>query len=231
MSTVDPDAARRARAARTPESRDLVLPGILALIGGGALAACTGSIAMTPGADAGLTAMLIVLVAVGSMVGGLCTVGGIILWTRLSIKNPRLPGWLTPIALALAGAAIGLLLATGRVETPAILLIAAVLLGIVAFVSGRRRAGRVDRETEIMRTGSPVTGEVTNQGYTRFGESSRILTAVTYAFTDVQGVRRYVQRTAVIEADDPIVNGEPVHVWFDPQNPSDDTRIVVRRWR
>lgn len=230
MSTVDPDAARRERTTRVPEPRQLVLPGVLVLAGAGAVAVAIGSMSGPPDFDdTGAESLKLVLGAVGSTVGALCAVGGMIAWMSLSAKNPRLLGWAAPIALGLLGAGLGMLLMTRGTPVPAVLIGLGVALGILAVVLRRVRSARADVEDQIMRAGPPVTGEVTNQGYTHFGESARILTTATYAFADAQGVRRFVQRMVVIEASDPLVNGEPVDIWFDRQDPANEKRIVVRR--
>ena len=80
-----------------------------------------------------------------------------------------------------------------------------------------------------MRTTSPVTGSVTNQGYTDFDEASQVITAVTYTFRDGSGVQRWVTKPSTIHVRDPLVNGEEVDVWFDRQDPSDQNKIVIRR--
>lgn len=231
MSTVDPDAARRARAARTPQQRDQLLPGILTFVGSGALAASISSMGASPDDwSVELSTFMMLLGAAGSVVGALAAFGGLFLWMGAIIKNPRLLGWSVGVALGLIGAGIGTAV-TGQAVLPVVLIAIGVVLAILGVLVWTRRNGRIDVEDEIIRTTAPVTGAVTNQGYTHFSESSRILTSVTYAFTDAQGTRRFVQRSAVIDARDPIVDGEAVDIWYDRQNPSDEKRIVVRRRR
>lgn len=231
MSTIDPDAARRARATRVPQQRDQVLPGILVFLGAGVLAASIASMGRTPD-DWSIewSTMMMLLGAAGSVIGAIAAFGGMFLWVGATIKNPRLLGWSMPISLGLIGAGLGNA-AAGQPVLPVVLIAIGAALAIVGVIVWRRRNGRIDIEDDIIRTTSPVAGEVTNQGYTHFSESSRILTAVTYAFTDAQGIRRFVQRSAVIEARDPIITGELVDVWYDRQNPSNENRIVVRRRR
>lgn len=231
MSTVDPDAARRARAARTPQQRDQVLPGILTFAGAGILAASISSMGNSPDDwSVELSTFLMLLGAAGSVIGALAAFGGVFLWVGATIKNPRLLGWSMVIALGLLGAGIGTAI-TGQAVLPIVLIAVGAVLAILGVIVWRRRNGHIDVEDEIIRTTTPVTGVVTNQGYSHFSESSRILTSVTYAFTDAQGTRRFVQRSAVIDARDPIVEGEAVDIWYDRQNPSDEKRIVVRRRR
>ncbi|WP_217185037.1 DUF3592 domain-containing protein [Streptomyces sp. AC495_CC817] len=231
MSTVDPDAARRARASRTPTERDQLLPGVLALLGAAALAVSIASMGRTPDDwSVEQSTLSLLLGAAGSLIGALAVIGGLLGWVRTTTKNPRLLGWSVPIGLALVGAGLGLLL-MGQTVVALSLLGVGVVLGALGVVVRGRRSARLDVEEEIMRTSTPVTGQVTNQGYTHFGDSSRILTSVTYAFSDAQGTRRFVQRSAMIEADDPILEGESVDVWYDRQDPSNEKRIVVRRRR
>ena len=100
MSTVDPDAARRARAARVPTIKDLFVPGILAFAGAGGLMTCVLMMAREPAADevSAHTGWLLVAMT-GALIGGLAAIVGLIFWVRLSVKNLRLPGWAAPIAL------------------------------------------------------------------------------------------------------------------------------------
>lgn len=232
MSTVDPDAARRERAARVPTEKDLVVPGILAFLGG---AVVTGSIVATaqvPAAGAVDENTAGLLVAMGGvLLGGLVTIGALIFWGRASFRNPRLLGWVTPVAFVILGSAVAFFFVTGSFVLPSALVGVAALVFVLALTARQRRLSLIDLEDRIVRESTPVEGIVTNQGYTHFGESNRILTAVTYAFDDAQGTRRFVQRGAMIDIADPVVEGERVDVWFDRLNPSDEKRIVVRRRR
>lgn len=232
MSTVDPDAARRARAARVPTIKDLFVPGILAFAGAGGLMTCVLMMAREPAADevSAHTGWLLVAMT-GALIGGLAAIVGLIFWVRLSVKNLRLPGWAAPIALVTAGAGAGCLLNAGPIVLGVSLLGVSVLFAVLAVVGLRRRTTQASTEEEIVRGSDPVDGTVTNQGYTHFGESTRILTAVTYSFVDGQGTQRFVRRGAVIDVADPLVEGESVDVWFDRTNPADEKRIVVRRRR
>lgn len=232
MSTVDPDAARRARAARVPTEKDLVVPGILAFVGGAVVTGSILTMTQVPAAGAVSENTIGLLIGVGgALLGGLVTIGGLIFWGRASFKNPRLLGWMTPIALILLGTAVGFFFETARFVLPSVLVGVGALLFVLALTARQRRLSLIDQEDRIVRESAPVEGVVTNQGYTHFGESNRILTAVTYAFDDAQGTRRFVQRGAVIDIADPVVEGEHVDVWFDRLNPSDEKRIVVRRRR
>lgn len=239
MSLTDPDAARRRRAQRTPTPRSLI-PWALAAVVGGALlgfgiAAASGS-GEPDFSESPIARVTLVMTLMP--VGGILTLLSWIAWVGRVSRNPALPGWAIPVALALLGAAIGTAVARDRgalIGAPrpslaaGLLLAAAVLFGVLGLLAWLRRRARLDVDAEIIRTGSSTRGTVTNQGYTHFSEGGRILTQVTYAYLDDAGDRRYVRRPAVIEARDPLVNGDAVDVWFDPTAPGDERRVVVRR--
>ena len=239
MSLIDPDAARRARGRRVPTLRDLI-PWTIASFVGGVLHAF-GLVIMSGDGEPDFmesTTTRFAVMMVLTPVGGLLILLSWIAWVSRVARNPLLPGWGAPSTLGLMGAAIGASLARSRSEligeprvthTVLLLLAGAVLLGILTAVSWVRRRARLDRDAQIMRTGLRVLGTVTNQGYTHFSESSRIWTKVTYSFVDGAGAVRYVQRAAIIEAGDPIVDGDTVDVWYDPGAPRDGTCVVVKR--
>lgn len=239
MSLIDPDAARRLRARRVPTPRDLVPWAITAFVGAALLGYAISS--MQPADEPNfvddplprITVMMVLM-----PIGAIATLLAWIAWVGKLARNPALPGWSAPLVLALLGAALGAslsrpggeLLAAPR-ATPTVLLLCAgaAVLAVLTGISWARRRRRSETEAMIMRTGLHAEGTVTNQGYTHFSESSRLITRVTYAFVDAAGDRRFVQRAAIIEAGDPIVNGEHVDVWYDPQNAADVRRVVVRR--
>ena len=80
----------------------------------------------------------------------------------------------------------------------------------------------------MMRSGTRTTATVTDKGYDIFRESARILTSVTFTFTDLNGVQRWVQRPMLITASDPVVEGQETDLWYDPSAPGNDKRIVVK---
>ncbi|WP_309074143.1 DUF3592 domain-containing protein [Paenarthrobacter sp.] len=239
MSLVDPDAAKRDRARRLPTLRDLIPWAIASFVGGALLAfGLTGmSGAGEPDfTESPMTRFVVMMPLLP--VGGILVVLSWVAWVSRVARNPTLPGWAIPSALSLLGAAIGASVSRSRSEligepranlTVLLLLAGAVVLGILAIFSWVRRRARLDGAAQMMRTGSRALGTVTNQGYTHFSESSRILTQVTYSFVDGAGDQRYLKRAAIIEAGDPIVNGEMVDVWYDPGAPGDESRIVVKR--
>lgn len=237
MSTIDPDLARREREARIPGGSSLVLPGLAAFVFAGLFAwSLRRMISDATDADdlsGGLIVCLVVLLV--SVVAAFIAIGR---WGSRTIRNPRLPGWAAPVGLALLGAAVALAVyapAPALVRAPSLdplplgLGIAGVLLLLLAVWARSARVRQQDAEERIVSGAPPVTGTVTNQGYTHFGESERILTVVTYAFVDASGVQRWVQKSEMIDARNPIVEGEQVDLWFDRMNPADTSRIVVRR--
>lgn len=235
MSTIDPDAARRERDARERTPSSLILPGVLLLVLPAALAwgigqTIAGSLTDT---ESGFFLYLALII-----VGSVGSVLSLTAWVNRSSRNPRLLGAGAAVGIGLIGAGAGLMLSDrtpGWIGEPRsdvvafVLAVIGVLLLAVSLWVRVLRSGRLDVEEQIIRTSTPVAGVVTNQGYTQFGESSRLLTEVTYAFDDASGTRRYVKRPTTIDAADPIVEGEMVDVWYDRLDPSDLRRIVVRR--
>jgi hypothetical protein len=238
MSTVDPDAARRERQARTTTASDLILPALGMLL----LPAITtllivrmikASIAMhAPGWNIFL-AMTVRTVSAAVVLFCLAR------WYSVVRRNQRLPGVLVPIALAVLGVGAGFgfspeppaWVASFEPRMDALILIA---IGVVLLVlSGWTRARRIARnelEAELMRAAPPVPGYVSNQGYDLMDpDAVTLLTTVTFTFLDADGVRRFVQKYQAIPRADPIVNGERVDLWFDRAEPSNTKRIIVRR--
>lgn len=230
MSTVDPTIARREREQRRPSNARVGVLLALLLLGGFAAGYGWGGFdaMMSSGPD---EPSVLVLVAIP--VGMIVTIVSLIAWMAVVLKRADL-GLMYGNAAALLGAGAGVIVVAtaggGASYVLAIgfgllgLAMACLVLGVVAAASRRRRAAA---EEEAMRTGTQVTAVVTDKGYTVFHESDRILTTVTFSFTDLQGVQRWVQRTMVIEAGDPVQNGQETRLWFDAADPGDDKAIVV----
>ena len=236
MSTIDPDSARRERPLRRTTAASLLTPGLFLLGAGGVLAwgltrgAATGfsddaADQDVPAIIAAICSSFVLLIALGA-------------WSIAASRNPRLPGWLAGIGVAVLGATAGhavVALPPRWLQEPVFDLVAVSLaatagvLLVLATIARAGRARRLDAAEELVRTTSPVTGSVTNQGYTDFDEASQVITAVTYTFRDGSGVQRWVTKPATIHVRDPLVNGEEVDVWFDRQDPSDQNKIVIRR--
>lgn len=236
MSTIDPDAAWRERSPRRATGASLLIPGVF-LLGAGAVLGW----ALTRGAATGFSDdvqeqdVAAIIAAIASSFALLIALG---LWSVAAARNPRLPGWLTAVGVAVLGAAVGhavVALPPELLQDPVVdplafgLALAAVALLGLGLIARAGRARRLAAADELVRTTTPVTGSVTNQGYTHFDDASRILTAVTYTFRDAAGQQRWVKRAATIDVRNPLVNGEEVDIWFDRQDPSDENRIVIRR--
>jgi len=239
MSTIDPDAAARAKAARIPQAQDLWGPGLTVLVGAFVTAySITAFVTVldTENEDPEPWQWILRITALTVAAGA--TIVGLNTWVARSVRNPRLPGFGAAQALACASAAFGTTVvapAPAWFREPRMipgtwwLAGIALFLGILSVVSWGARAADRRREDETMRSGRLTTGVVTNQGYDRFHESNRILTSVTYSFDDLNGTRRFVRRPAMITADDPVVTGELVDLWFDPARPDHLKTIAVRR--
>ncbi len=236
MSTIDPNAARREHARRMPTGRALLAPGVSATVGGLVSGYLLTWLGTPPDGDDPQVAAL-VLAAVGLMVALLLVVGGLTAWVSRASRNRALPGVALPLALGCAAAALGVSVSAApeRFQAPrsgtAVLALACCASGfaLLAALTWVLRRRRLAREEAAIRAGRHVQGRVSEQGYTRFRESDRILTTVTYAFEDASGTTRYVRRTELVHAADPVVDGEVVDVWFDPAAPGDERRIAVRR--
>lgn len=227
MSTVDPEIARAKRAMRRP-SIALVIILLLLLLAGGMLCGY-GYAGMASFESVGEPPIGAIVGAAGGMP---LTIFASILWTWAVIKRPDI-GLAYGFAAVLFGAGIGVMLesrgraddvaswiAWGLVGGGGLLLV----LGIAA-AGGRTSQSRRDRET--LRTGTLTTATVTNKGYDFFRESSRILATVTFTFVDLQGTRRWVKKTALIEQSDPIVDGQTTRLWYNAAEPGDTKQIVV----
>jgi hypothetical protein len=230
MSTVDPTIARKLRESRRPSLARvvvvlalLVIGGVLAGYGWGSIGRLMDEELVEPDAS----------IFIAIPVGMFLTVVSSIAWMSIVLKRSDL-GLMYGNAAALLGGGVGVLVAAARYEDGAIvtviglavLALAAVclVLGGLAAASRRRRARSED---ETIRTGTVVAATVSDKGYTVFQESDRILTTVTFTFTDRQGVQRWVQRTMTVNAADPVENGQETRLWYDPAKPGNDRAIVV----
>lgn len=169
----------------------------------------------------------------------ICVVSGMpltilasIVWSWTVLKRSDI-GLAYGFAAVLFGAGVGSMVAfQGSTDDVAVwvawgLLVfgALVLLLGIAAAAGRRRQSVRDLET--VRGGTLTTATVTDKGYDFFRESPRILTSVTFTFTDLQGIQRWVQKTVLIEQSDPITDGQETRLWYDAAHPGDSRRIVV----
>lgn len=231
MSTVDPTIARRERAAWRPSNLLVFVVLLLLLVGGLAAGYGWGGFGTLMATEPDEPPVLmLVAIPVGMMLAIVASIA----WGALVVKRSDL-GFMYGNAAMLLGAGAGAIVAAeeagsdGRIVAYVgygllALALACLLLGIAAAgVRGRRARA----EQDAMRSGTQVTAVVTDKGYTVFHESNRILTTVTFGFTDLQGTQRWVQRLMAIDAADPVQNGQQTRLWFDAANPGDDKAIVV----
>ncbi|MFF1572999.1 hypothetical protein ACFVWR_09640 [Leifsonia sp. NPDC058292] len=230
MSTVDPTIARKLRESRRPSTARVVtvlllllLGGLLAGYGWGSTGRLMDEAVVAPDATA------IIAIPIGMLVSIVSSIA----WAAIVMKRSDL-GMMYGTAATLLGAGAGVLLASrGYADaTPVVVIGSGILaLAVVCLVLGvaaaAARARKARAEDAAMRTGTLATGTVSDKGYTVFRESSRILTTVTFTFTDVHGVQRWVQRTMTINAADPVENGQETRLWYDAANPGNDRAIVV----
>jgi hypothetical protein len=231
MSTVDPTLARRLRATRRPSNLRVVL--VLALLAVGGAVAGYGwagfADMMSSEPDSPSVPVLVAI-----PVGLLLVIVGLMAWLGVVLRCSDV-GLLYGLAAVLAGAAGGVLAApadaSGRPRAVIVAAVALVALGAVALLLGAAaasgRARRSRRDAEMVDTGTLTTAVVSDKGYTRFRESDRILTIVTFVFTDLHGTQRWVQRRMVVHASDPIEEGRSTRLWYDAAHPDDDRSIVV----
>jgi hypothetical protein len=230
MSTVDPTIAQKLRESRRPTLLRVVVVLALLVVGGLLAGYGWGSIGRVMDEDlVAPDASIFIAIPVGMFV----TIVSSIAWTGIVMKRRDL-GLMYGNAAALLGGGVGVLVAAGKHRDGSVataiglallgLAVVCVVLGAVAASSRRRRARAED---DTIRTGTVVAATVSDKGYTVFHESDRILTTVTFTFTDLQGVQRWVQRTMTINAADPIENGQETRLWYDAANPGNDRAIVV----
>lgn len=108
MSTIDPDAAARAKAARIPQAQDLWGPGLTVLLGAFVTAySITAFVTVldTENEDPEPWQWILRITALTVAAGA--TIVGLNTWVARSVRNPRLPGFGAAQALACASAAFG----------------------------------------------------------------------------------------------------------------------------
>ncbi|PTR21878.1 hypothetical protein C8K36_11344 [Rhodococcus sp. OK519] len=231
MSTIDPVAARRARANRPPSAVRIGTALILLFVGGAGLG--YGWPTMFGGWVDPESFNPSVLAFVGVLAGLPVTISGFLVWASILLKARHF-GLLYGFAAAWAGAGTGALVAGQEMgDAPLVsavgygCLLVATLCLAGGLVTARRRRVRGVRNQEARQTGTTATAVVSDRGYTAFRESDRILTTVTFTFTDNANIQRWVQRHMVIHAASPVVDGQSTRLWYDPEDPGNDKRIVV----
>ncbi|WP_349863785.1 DUF3592 domain-containing protein [Leifsonia sp. WHRI 6310E] len=228
MSTVDPTIARKARLAKRPSTARVVFFALVQLVGGFGLGFGWGAFGMFEAyGEPPWTAI------VGIIGGLLLTILGSIGWAGMLLKRSDI-GLGYGGAAVLLGAGTGLLVAASPNGFPAVgvaIAVALYALGalflVIGVVAATKRRRQRARDAQTATSGMLTTATVSDKGYDFFRESSRIITAVTFTFRDLQGTQRWVQKTMVIEQSDPIVVGQETRLWYDPTNPGDTRSIVV----
>lgn len=105
-----------------------------------------------------------------------------------------------------------------------LLLLSSVVAGVRARI---RERGRRRTLVRLLAQGEPVAGEVTGVRGPAASNAGRVLLHWTFAFTDGQGRRRWVERAEVFPRDAVPVVGAPVLVLFDARNPGDTSRVFA----
>ncbi|WFR67181.1 hypothetical protein P9139_00485 [Curtobacterium flaccumfaciens] len=110
---------------------------------------------------------------------------------------------------------------------PAIASIFSLLALIGGAIARRRRGNRRVLIGELLRAGRRTEGEVTAVSGTTSPEATYTMLSWTFAFTDLHGTRRWVERTEGFRDGTAPVHGAPVSVLFDPARPEDTRRIFA----
>jgi len=228
MSTVDPVALRKLRANKRPGPLAVALTLAFQFVAG--LAAGFGWPHITafeseepPGLALAAIISSIPLIVLSS-----------IAWTAIVMKHRKL-GLTLGGALMWLGAATGVAVAAVGLEYPAILtwigvgcLVVSLFLVLLGVMAAQKRRLVAEREAGVMSTGIMTSARVSDKGYVAFRDSARILTTVTFTFHDSSGVQRWVQRPLLINAAEPVVDGQETTLWYDPSDPGNDKKIVVK---
>lgn len=228
MSTIDPTLARKQRKSRRPGPvRIGVLLGVL-LVGGFAVGYGWGGFSLTETAEAPWVLTLV------SAIGGIwISALGMVGWGGVILKRADV-GIGYGLAALLLGGGVGLLAAVAQKgSSPLGLAIGCALLGLslltllLGLVAALSRARQTARDERTIGTGTLTTATVSDKGYEAFNQSSRILTAVTFTFVDLRGVRRWVQKPMLLEQRAPVFEGQETRLWYDASDPGDEKGIVV----
>ncbi|SDX34708.1 hypothetical protein SAMN04487912_110197 [Arthrobacter sp. cf158] len=228
MSTVDPIALKRLRANKRPGPISIVVSLAFQFLGG--LAAGYGWPHVEAFED--IEPPLLPLVAVISSIPIL--VLSSIAWTAVAMKHNKLGlplggtlAWLGA-ALGVAAAAVGLGYPTALIWVGAGCLAISLLLAVLGVWAAHKRRTIAHLEATVMSTGTMTSARVSDKGYLSFSDSAKILTTVTFTFHDAGGVQRWVQRPLLITAAEPVVDGQETTLWYDPLDPGNDQKIVVK---
>ncbi|MFJ5956136.1 hypothetical protein ACIQC5_09275 [Paenarthrobacter sp. NPDC092416] len=228
MSTVDPVALRKLRASKRPGPVSIMLALAFQFIGGLAAGFGWPHLAEFEGAEPPALAMAAVISSIPLLV--LSSIA----WMGIAMKHNRL-GLTLGGTIAWFGAAAGVTLAAVELGNPPTLTwVAAGCLAICLLLAGlgiwaaQKRRALAAREQAVMSAGAATTATVTDKGYVVFGDSAKIFTTVTFTFRDGSGVQRWVQRPMLIDAAEPVLDGQETTLWYDPMDPGNDQMIVVK---
>ncbi|RDH98546.1 hypothetical protein DEU32_105141 [Curtobacterium sp. AG1037] len=110
---------------------------------------------------------------------------------------------------------------------PALVTVFAVLACVAGGVTRLGRGSRRARLTDVLQQGSRTTGEVTAVSGATTPDAARTLLRWTFTFVDLQGVRRWVERTEGFAPGEGPELGRAVTVLYDPARPGDRKRIFA----
>lgn len=236
MSLIDPAAKAQARAGRKLGPLPMAICAIVLLLFG-VVAGYGWSSISAAGEDGDPDVAALVAIPLG-MLGGIVS---LIIWGGMSLRRKRF-NFGTGFGLLAIGIGFGFFWTAnftdpGRADVPLLWLIGLVIFGIGALALALNLigllvgAGRKRTQHQVMQSGRETTAEVTDQGYVRFRESSKIITSVTFTFRDGQGLQRWVRRTMLINESAPVLNGQKSRLWYDPVETGNDKKIVVEMAR
>ncbi|MCT9871453.1 hypothetical protein [Paenarthrobacter aurescens] len=228
MSTVDPVALRKLRANKRPGPMSILLALAFQFIGGLAAGYGWPHLAVLENVEPPALAMTAIIVSIPLLV--LSSIA----WTSVAMRHSKL-GLALGGTLAWLGAALGVAAAALQLDFPPVLiwvgagcLAVSLFLGILGMVAARTRRTIAQREATVMSTGTMTSARVTDKGYLSFSDSAKILTTVTFTFHDAGGTQRWVQRPLLVTATEPVVDGQETTLWYDPLDPGNDKKIVVK---
>ncbi|MFE4196933.1 hypothetical protein ACFRJ9_13800 [Paenarthrobacter sp. NPDC056912] len=228
MSTVDPVALRKLRKSKRPGPVSIVLALAFQFIGGLAAGYGWPQLAEFEAVEPPALPLAAIIASIPLLVISS------IAWMGIAMRHSKL-GLALGGAIAWLGAATGAALAAVELGYPPLLgWVAAGCLAMFLFLAGvgiwaaRKRRVLAAREQAVMSTGRATTATVTDKGYVVFGDSAKIFTTVTFTFHDGSGTQRWVQRPVLINAAEPVVDGQETTLWYDPLDPGNDSMIVVK---
>ncbi|WP_159708535.1 hypothetical protein [Arthrobacter sp. 18067] len=228
MSTVDPIALRKLRANERPGPVSVVLALAFQFIGGFAAGYGWPHLALFDGVEPPALALIAIISSIPVLV--LSSIA----WTAVAMKHSKL-GLALGGTLAWLGASLGVAaVAVQPGMTPMLTWVGAgclaisLFLGILGIIGARTRRAIAHREATVMSTGTMTSARVTDKGYLSFSDSAKILTTVTFTFHDSMGTQRWVQRPLLITAAEPVLDGQETTLWYDPLDPGNDKKIVVK---